>query len=116
VTPESLGGSSVNSCASSGTFTVTIPAVGSTFPSIGALPQGSSGTLFVRGMTEFGPTEQASFQITHLTGGYVIRGKVSGMGSVESGTLTSSYQSVSLNAEHDDLDALGYKIRGGLKR
>ena len=113
VTPASLGGTVTNNCLTNGTFTMRIPSIGSGLGAIGALPDGSSGTVMVRGVSEYGPTSQASLQITHLTSSYTIRSKMEGTTSMVPGELTSNLKSNAIKPLR--VVTGGYKIRSGLR-
>jgi hypothetical protein len=113
VTPASLGGTVTNDCLTNGTFTMRIPSIGSGLGAIGALPAGSSGTVRVRGVSEYGPTSQATLQITRLTSAYTIRSKMEGTTSMVPGELASNLKSNALKPLR--VVTGGYKIRSGLR-
>lgn len=112
-TPQSMGGTVTNECLSKGSFTIRIPAVGAALSAIGALAEGASGSISVRGLSDYGATSQASLQITHLTSAYTIRGKTDGTTSMAPGSLTPGLKSNPIKPQR--VLAGGYKIRAGLR-
>lgn len=112
-TPQSLGGTVTNECQDKGSFTIRIPALGTALGAIGALAEGASGPVMVRGVSDYGSTSQASLQITHLTSAYTIRGKTDGTTSMAPGSLSPGLKSNPIKPQR--VLAGGYKIRAGLR-